>query len=275
MIEPIKTKIIKLTFIYIITIIFLIPLYWLIISSLKTDSEITRFPPTFFPKVFSFKNFPNVWRYLHFTRTFYNSLIVTAPTTILIVLFSSMAGYAFAKLRFLGKNILLLLLIGSMTIPPAALLLPLFFIITKMGMYDKLISLILPFGVTVFGVFFMKQSIEQVPNSILYSAKIDGCGEFGVFFRIILPILKPSLTSLVIIEFVNNWNSFTMPLVLLKTNEKFTIPLRLGMLSQETVSVPWSQIMAANVLVVIPIIIIFLILQRFFVSGIMRGALKG
>jgi ABC-type glycerol-3-phosphate transport system permease component len=260
---------------YILTILFLIPIYWLLVSSLKTDAEITRFPPTFWPEILNFKNFPYVWKYLHFTRTFFNSIIVSISTTILIVIFSTMAGYAFAKKKFIGKKPLMVVLIGTMTIPATVLLLPLFFVITKLGMYDKLISLILPFGVTVFGIFFMKQYIEDIPDALIEAARIDGCGEVRIFFTIVLPLLKPAITSLSIIEFVNNWNSFTMPLVLLKTPEKFTLPLRLGMLAKETVAVPWSQIMAANVLTIIPVIVIFLVLQKYFIKGIMSGSVKG
>ncbi|WP_069650046.1 carbohydrate ABC transporter permease [Caloranaerobacter ferrireducens] len=260
---------------YILTVIFLVPLYWLIVSSLKTDAEITMFPPTLWPHQINLKNFPYVWKYLHFTRTFLNSLIVSISTTVLIVIFSTMAGYAFAKKKFIGSKFLMTVLIGTMTIPATVLLLPLFFIITKLGMYDKLVSLILPFGVTVFGIFFMKQYIEDIPDALIEAARIDGCGEFKIFFTIILPLLKPAITSLAIIEFVNNWNSFTMPLVLLKSPEKYTLPLRLGMLSKETVAIPWSQIMAANVLTILPVVIIFLLLQKYFVKGIMSGSVKG
>lgn len=260
---------------WVITILFLAPLYWLLVSSLKTDAEITRFPPTLWPKVFNLKNFPYVWKYLHFSRTTFNSIVVSTWATLLIIINSTMAGYAFAKKKFWGRRVLMLLLIGTMTIPATVLLLPLFIIITKLGMYDKLIALILPFGVTVFGIFFMKQYIEDIPDSLIEAARIDGCGEFRIFMTVILPLLKPAITSLTIIEFVNNWNSFTMPLVLLRSPEKFTLPLRLGMLSKETVAVPWSQIMAANVLVMLPVMIVFLALQKHFVKGIMSGSIKG
>lgn len=265
----------KYLIIFIITIIFLSPMYWLIVCSLKTDSEITRLPLTFFPKKIELRNFMWVMEYLHFGQSFFNSFIVSVSATILIVIFASMSGFAFSKLHFFGKNIFYNLLIGTMIIPPAVLLLPLFFIITKVGFYDNLIGLVIPFSVTVFGIIFMKQNISTIPDNIFESAKVDGCSEFQMFVKIVLPVMKPALVSLSIIEFINNWNSFTMPLVLLKSSSKFTIPLRLGMLSQENVAVPWSQIMAANVIVIIPVIVIFLLLQRFFVYNIMEGSIKG
>lgn len=256
-------------------ILFFVPIYWLLISSVKSDSEITLIPPTFWPKHFVWSNFPDIWQALDFGRTLSNSLIVSASTTVLIVIFSTMAGYAFSKKKFVGKNIIFLVLIGTMTVPPTVLLLPLYFIITKMGMYDTLTGLILPFSVTVFGIFFTKQYIDDIPNELLESARIDGCGEFRIFFQIVVPLIKPAVTTLAIIEFVRNWNSFTVPLVLIQTESKYTLPLKLGLLKQENVAVPWSQILAANVLASLPVIILFLLLQRQFIKGLMAGAVKG
>jgi ABC-type glycerol-3-phosphate transport system permease component len=255
--------------------IFLMPLYWLFISSVKTDSEITRFPPTFWPEQFKWSNFTLIWDKLDFTQTFMNSIVVSVFATILITIFGTMAGYALSKKHIFGKNALFMLLVGTMTVPPPALLLPLYFIIIKFGMYDSLLSLILPFGVTVFAIFFMKQYIDDIPDELLEAARMDGCSEFRIFFQIVLPLIKPAVTTLVIIEFVNNWNSFTMPLVLLQSEEKYTLPLKLAMLSSETVAIPWSQILAANLLTILPVVILFILLQRYFIKGIMDGAVKG
>lgn len=260
---------------YILSAIFMIPIYWLITSSLKTNIEITRIPPTFWPEQLAFENFIDVIQRLDFARTFLNSSIVSISATLLIVTFSTMAGYAFAKKKFLGKNFLMMMLIGTMTIPATVLLLPLFFVITKIGLYDNLLALILPFGVTIFGIFFMKQYIEDIPDSLIEAARIDGCGEFRIFFSIIVPLIKPAITSLVIIEFVNNWNSFTMPLVLLRSPDNFTLPLRIGLLAKDTVAVPWASLMAGNVLTVLPVVIAFLFMQRFFIKGILGGSVKG
>ncbi|MED4602836.1 carbohydrate ABC transporter permease [Paenibacillus validus] len=256
-------------------LIFFLPLYWLFVSSLKSDSEITRFPPTFWPEHLEWSNYPEIWEALKFGTTFMNSMIVTISTTALIVIFTSMAGYAFAKKQFFGKNVLFIALIATMTVPPTVLLLPLYFIITKMGIYDSLISLIVPFSVTVFGIFFTKQYIDDVPTEMLEAARIDGSGEFRLFYQIVLPLIKPAIITLIIVEFVHNWNSFTMPLVLLQSEDKFTIPLRLALLAQESIAIPWSRILAANVLSLIPVLILFLSVQKQFVKGLMAGAVKG
>ncbi|UCZ52834.1 carbohydrate ABC transporter permease [Bacillus shivajii] len=256
-------------------IIFLLPLYWLFVSSLKSDSEITRFPPTFWPEEFYWSNFVEIWGRLNFTQTFMNSIIVSVSVTILIVIFSTMAGYALSKKKIIGKNMILVVLVATMTVPPTALLLPLYFIITKFGMYDSLLSLIIPFGVTVFGVFFMKQYMDDVPDELIEASRIDGCSEFRIFWQIIVPLVKPAIVTLVIIEFVNNWNSFTMPLVLLQSESNYTLPLQLGIIASESVAIPWSQILAANLLTVLPVVVLFLVLQRQFIKGIMEGAVKG
>ncbi len=256
-------------------VLFMMPIYWLFISSVKSDREITRFPPTFWPEEFHWENFVHIWSRLDFTQTFANSLIVSVSATILITIFATTAAYALSKKRIFGKNVLFMILVGTMTVPPPALLLPLYFIIIKFGLYDSLLGLILPFAVTVFGIFFMKQYMDDIPDELIEAARMDGCGEFRIFFRIIVPIIKPAITTLIIIEFVNNWNSFIMPLVLLQSEEKYTLPLKLAMLTSESVAIPWSQILAANLITIIPVVVLLIGLQRYFIKGIMDGAVKG
>lgn len=255
--------------------VFLLPLYWLFVSSLKSDSEITRFPPTFWPKTLVWSNFPDIWEQLNFHVPFLNSLTVTLPTVFLTVLFSTMAGYAFSKKRFLGRDALFFLLIATMIVPPTVLLLPLYFIITKLGMFDTLMGLIFPFSATVFAIFFTKQYIDDIPDEMLEAAKIDGSGDLRTFFTIIVPLIRPALTALVIIDAVQNWNSFTMPLVLLQSEGNYTIPLKLALVTQDTVSTPWSKILAANLLSMIPVVALFLSMQKHFEEGLMAGSVKG
>lgn len=258
-----------------IGIVFLIPIYWVLVSSLKGDAEITRLPPTFFPETFIWGNYPDIWSKLKFGVTFTNSLIVSVPTVALTVLFSSMAGYALSKKRFLGRNVIFASLIATMIVPPTVLLLPLYFIITKLGMFDSLSGLIFPFSVSVFAIFFMKQFIDDIPDEMLEAAKIDGSGDFRTFTQIIIPLIRPAITALIIIDFVQNWNSFTMPLVLLQSEENYTLPLKLAMMLQNSDNVPWSKILAANVLSLLPALVVFLVLQKQFVNGLMAGAVKG
>lgn len=258
-----------------IGIVFLIPIYWVLVSSLKSDADITKFPPTFFPDTLVWHNYPDIWSKLKFGVTFTNSIVVAVPTVVLTVLFSSMAGFAFSKKRFLGKDVLFSGLIATMIIPPTVLMLPIYFITTKLGMFDSLLGLILPFSVTVFAIFFTKQYIDDIPDEMLEAAKMDGAGDFRTFLQIIIPLIRPAITALVIIDFVQNWNSFTMPLVMLQSESHFTLPLKLAMMLNNSDNVPWSKILAANVLSLIPALAVFLALQKQFVNGLMAGAVKG
>lgn len=258
-----------------LTLLFALPMYWLIASSFMSSAEITGLNRPLFPSSFKLTNYRFVFVFLKFQRTFFNSVFTSALTTVLILITSSMAGYGFAKKRFRGSKLCMGLLVSTMAIPPTVLLLPLFFVINRIGLYDNLWGLIIPFGVTVFGIYFMRQYISDIPDTLLESARIDGASEAAVFLKITLPLLSPALVSLAIIEFVNNWNSFTMPLVLLKTPEKYTLPLMLGFLSQKSVEIDWGHVMAANVLSILPVFVIYVVLQRFLVKGIMQGAIKG
>ena len=261
-------------FIVLIALIFLLPLYWLVVSSIKPDIDILKNPPSFVPLKVTFEHYVNAWKRLDYIRTFMNSFIVSSVTTALIILFSTRAGYVMSKKQFAGKKMMLSTVIATMIVPPTVLILPNFFIIDRLGMSDSLIGLILPFGVTSFGIFFMKQYMDDVPTSIIESARIDGCGDFKILFKIIFPLIIPGVATLGLIEFVNNWNSFVMPLVLLKTESKFVLPLKLAALSTATDVPSWGLILAGNVLTIMPIVILFLLLQKFFIKGIMDGAVK-
>ena len=261
-------------FIGFIALIFLLPLYWLIVSSIKPDVEILKTPPSFVPIKVTIEHYLNAWKRLDYIRTFGNSLIVSTATTILIILFSTMAGYVISKKKFAGKKMILSTVIATMIVPPTVLILPNFFIIDRLGMADSLTGLILPFGVTSFGIFFMKQYMDDIPTSVIESARIDGCGDFRILFQIIFPLIIPGVATLGLIEFVNNWNSFVMPLVLLKTESKSVLPLKLAALSTATDVPSWGLILAGNVLTIMPIVILFLLLQKFFIKGIMDGAVK-
>jgi ABC-type glycerol-3-phosphate transport system permease component len=258
-----------------LTLLFALPLYWLGASSFMNSAEITGLHRPLFPRSFRLDNYTFVFAFLKFQRTFFNSVFTSALTTFLILVSSSMAGYGFAKKKFAGSKVLLGLLVGTMAIPPTVLLLPLFFVINRIGLYDNLWGLVFPFGATVFGVYFMRQYISDIPEALLESARIDGASEGAVFTRMVLPLLSPALVSLGIIELVNNWNSFTIPLVLLKTPEKYTLPLMLGFLSQKSVEIDWGHVMAANMLSLLPVFVIYVVLQKFLVKGIMQGAVKG
>lgn len=256
-------------------ILFVFPLYWILISSFKTDLEISQFPPKMFPEVFQFKNYQIVWKLMNFSSAFKNSIFVSFTNTFLNVILATMGGYALAKKRVIGAKILLPIIISTLIMPPAAMILPNYFIISKIGLYDNLWGIILPFAVSTFGIFFMRNYIADVPNELIEAARIDGAGEYRILFTLIMPLIKPALVTLTLISFVNNWNAFTMPLVLISSESKFTLPLRQAMMVKATDSPSWALVLAGTVLAIMPIVILFLLTQKHFVKGVMDGAVKG
>jgi ABC-type glycerol-3-phosphate transport system permease component len=251
-----------------------IPLLWTVSTALKTLPEVGRDPVTWYPHQPTLENFVEAWRILHLGRVLLNTLFVCVTVTVLIVFISALAGYAFAKRRFAGRGVLFALIIGLMTLPSGVLLLPTYLMIQRVGLVNNLWGLILPFAVTPLGIFLMRQFISQVPDELLEAGRIDGLGEFGLFRQVVLPLVRPGLAALAILEFVNNWNSFAIPLVVINDPNRFTINLALGLLLQGF-AIPWNQVMAVTAISIVPIAIVYLVLQRYFVSGALSGAVKG
>lgn len=254
---------------------FVFPLAWILLSSFKNDLDLGSFPPTLLPRSWHPENYSIVWGMMNFGQAFWNSLFVASLGTILNVLLAAMAGYALCKRSVWGARIFLPVIVATLVVPPAAMILPNYFIISKIGLYDSLWGLILPFAVSSFGIFFMRNYLEGIPNELLEASRMDGAGEFRIFARIVMPVARPALVTLSIISFVNNWNAFTMPLVLLKSERLFTLPLRQAYMARATDNPSWALVLAATCLAVMPVIVIFLALQRQFVHGVMDGAVKG
>jgi len=171
----------------------------------------------------------------------------------------------------------MVIVIGTMLIPPAVLIVPLYCIIVSIGLGDTLTGLIIPFAVTAFGIFLMRQFAADIPDELLESAQLDGCSEWTIFWKIVVPLMKPPMAVLAIIEFVNNWNSFTVPFVLINSHEKRTLQLALAALREGYEATPWGQVMAATVITILPVVILFLFLifQRAIIRSIMQSAIKG
>lgn len=270
---PIPERAIRLALALLLAALAVLPLYWMAVSAFKTSAEVTQPEPTLWPRVWTWGNFAGVWG--RFARPMLNSFVVSASCTLLIVLFSAMAGYALAKKDFVGRRAFLAGVVGAMLIPPTVLIVPLFFVVRAVGLLDSLAGLVLPFAVTGFGVFLMRQFAAEIPDSLLESARIDGWGEWAIFRRVALPLLKPPIAALAVIEFVNNWNSFTVPFVLITSDEKYTLQLALAGMIHGYEIVPWSEVMAASVITVLPILALFLLFQRGIIRHIMQGAVKG
>lgn len=209
-----------------------------------------------------------------FPRWFLNSFIVASFVTVFNLLFDSMAGYALARIKFPGRNIIFLLLLGTMMIPGQVTMVPIFKILQSFGMLDTYYGLIVPFVVSIFGIFLMKQFFESVPKELEEAAMIDGCSRFKIYWKIILPLAGPALAALAIFTFLGSWNSFMMPLIIVSVPEMQTLPLGVAMFRQQYAT-NWTVLMAASVLITLPIAVLYVFFQRWFVEGISFSGLKG
>ena len=250
----------------------LVPLYWMLQTALQPAALAVQFPPRLQWPVLD--NFVELFGRRHLFRWTLNTMIVSVAVTALEVLFCSMAGYAFAKLRFRGRDFLFWLYIGSMMVPGQVTLVPLFVLMARMGLVDTYWGLILPFASTPFGVFLMRQQMQTLPSELLDAGRIDGCSEFGLYSRIVMPLVKPGLAVLAVFTFVGQWNSFLWPLVATRSTEMRLLQVGLAML-QEEVPQRYGLLMAGATYAAIPIVLIFFLFQRYFLQGVRIGGLKG
>ena len=218
-------------------------------------------------------NYRNLWKAVPYNRYFINSVFIATASTLLTLFFCSLGGYAFAKYQFKGKTILFGILLASMMIPFQVLLVPLFGLMYDIGWLNSYKAIIIPFSVGAFGVFLMRQFIVTIPSELIDAARIDGCSEFGIYYRIVLPIIKPALGALTIYSFLSSWNGYLWPLIVLRDEAKYTLPIGLanliGIYRQD-----YGMLMAGTLLSLLPIIILFLAMQREFVQGITLGGVK-
>lgn len=257
----------------IMSLIALFPFYWMIISSFRTNAEIFSTELNLIPKSFIFKNYIDLITTTNFSRWILNSIIVAVSTTALGLFFSTFAGYAFAKYRFFAKNILFLVILLMMAVPRFVTVIPIFKLMSNLGLTNNYLALILPFAVNPFAVFLMRQYIKNIPEDILDSARIDGCNEVQIIFRIIMPIIKPALGAAGIFILMMSWNDYLFPLILMTKENMMLFPV--GLASLKTLYViEYGMIMSGSFLSVLPLIIAFLLLQRQFIAGLTEGAVK-
>jgi multiple sugar transport system permease protein/arabinosaccharide transport system permease protein len=250
------------------------PFIYMVSASFKPGTELFSIPVQVFPQNLYLGNYQLLFGQTMFVGWFANSAILAIGRTAIAIVLSIMAGYAFAKFDFRGRNVLFILLLATLTLPIYVILIPLYTMMTTLGWINSFAALIIPFGAQAIGVFLARQYLLGVPNELLEAARIDGAGEFGIFTRIILPIAQPVTATMGILFFSGAWKDFIWPLIILNDSSKFPVSLGLpsliGPYSQE-----YGAVMAGSFMVTLPILIIFLIMQRRFIEGIMAGAVKG
>ena len=255
-------------------IAFILPFYWMLVSSFRPAAQFYQLPLPLVPNPPSLENFETLFARSNFTRGMLNSAFLAIVSVILQVWFCALAGYTFAKLRFRGRQPLFVGILATMMIPLGVGLIPNFIIMARIGWVDTYRALIVPGIANAFGIFWMRQYCLSVPDELLDAARVDGAGEFGIFSRIVLPVIRPALASLAIFVFLSSWNDFLAPLVFLRSEDKFTVQLWLSIVSRQgNVSQP-ALVMAGSVLASIPIVFLFATLQRHFIAGLTAGSVK-
>lgn len=255
-------------------VIMIFPFFWMASSSLKDQAEAFATPPTLIPKAATLDNFRRISEYLDIKQLFVNSIVVSATVTFLQLLTSSMAGYAFARLNFRGKNFFFLTYLVTMMIPMQVIIVPLFIEMKYLGLIDSLVGLGLPMISSAFGAFFMRQAMMAIPKEIEEAAIIDGAGHFRIFFKIAIPLTIPALSALFVLAFMSVWNAFLWPLIIIFSPEKMTLPLGLANLHGQYAT-DWPLVMAGTTLSVIPIAVIYLLLQKQITQSFLTAGLKG
>ena len=253
----------------------ILPFIWMVSTSLKPADEIFAIPPIIISPNSSLKAYAYLQEQYNILGIVKNTFVIAFSATILRLFFCALGGYGFAKFKFPGQGALFAFLLGTMVIPSAVTLVPIYIIMRDLKWIDTFWPLIIPGAANAFGIFFMRQYIMSVSSELMDAARIDGAGEFTIFWRIILPIIAPGLTSLGLIFFMASWNDFIGPLIYLKSPEHFTLPLIIRSLIGPVGRTVYDVQMAASVISLIPLLIIFLIFQRRIVEGITAGAIKG
>jgi len=251
----------------------LFPLYWLFTSSLKNSSDVVKMPPDWWPSTITFSNYIDVFKSQPALRWTYNSLFVSGVSTVIVIIVGAMAAYAFSKLRFKGKNIIFVVFISSLMIPKEIMIVPLFRIVQDFGMVNSLNGMIWPNVATAFGVFLLKGFFDSTPDALREAARIDGAGEWRTFVQIMLPIVKPGIGALFILNFVQVWNDYLWQMVVGQEKNMKTLMVGTATLMQD-LNPNFAYKMAGATVAAIPMLIIFLLFQRYFTQGITAGAVK-
>ncbi len=271
---PYGKKIVLYAILLLVAAVMLLPFYMMFVMSTRTTAEIYSFPPflTFGSNLI--ENIKNMAEAVNFGQAFLNSTIVTCSYVFLVLLFCSIGGYAFAVYNFPGREVLFAILLGTMMIPATAGIIPWFIMMSKFKWINTFWALIIPNCANAFGIYWMRQYCKNnVPVALMEAARIDGCSEWTIFFRVIAPILKPAYASLGIMNFVNVWNDFMQPLMVLRTEKLQTLPLMLRSMVSDR-GTDYGAMMLASTCVVLPLLIVFLCASKYFMSGLTAGAVK-
>lgn len=258
-----------------IAIAMLLPLIWLVSTAFKSQTEnIFAFPPQFIPQSPTFDNFIRVWQTNPFGRYFINSIVVAVLTVGLNLLFCSLAAYPLARLRFRGRELIFSLIVSTILIPFQIVMIPLYILTVQLGLRNSYLGLIFPAIASAFGIFLLRQAFQGVPKELEEAARMDGCSELGIWWHIMLPSVRPALVTLAIFVFIGSWSDFLWPLIVLDQPEMYTLPLGVSKLAG-SFSLDWRLIAAGSVISIAPILVFFVVMQRYIVPTEAGSGVKG
>jgi multiple sugar transport system permease protein len=258
-----------------LSLLFLVPLYWLVASSVKTDAQLQAWPPVWFPFPITFEHYEKGLQFIPFPRMLANTLIVAILTVLGTVLSCSLVAYSLAMVNWRGRNELFFILLGTMMLPPQVTMVPVFVLFAKMGWVDTFAPLTVPhfFG-AAFSIFLIRQFFLGIPRDLSEAARIDGCTHWGIYQRIIMPLSKPVIATVALFSFMGAWNDYMGPLIYLSSPDNFTLSLGLAMFNSQYGSFP-GQLMAVTTIMTLPILVLFFFTQRTFIQGMTRSGIKG
>ena len=252
----------------------LVPIVWLVAATTKRPDEMFAPEYPFFSAHPTLQNYVDLFDKVPFLRYFMNSVFITCATVMVQLFFSSLGGFALAKYEFPGKKLIVGIMVATMLIPGTITLAPSYELYFRLGLVDTYTGLILPGAVSVFGMFLFRQAIQAVPDELIHAARIDGCTEFGIYWNVVMPVVRPMIGAFCLMTFMGTWNSFLWPQILLHSDERFTLPIALsqmiGLYNNE-----YGMLMAGTLLSVLPVVVLFFALQKEFVAGLTTGAVKG
>jgi multiple sugar transport system permease protein len=259
----------------VVGVLALFPIYWMIISSLKSPAESAKIPVTWWPHHFDFSAYSTVFKEVPFAQSFLNSLLITVVCSATVLITSVLSAFVFAKYRFRGRDLLFWALVVTMFLPPIVTVVPLYTMMSALGLNDSYLGVMLPWLANAFGIFLMRQFIADIPDELLDAARVDGASELRVIFQIVVPLLKPPIVTLFVFTSVYYWNNFLWPLTILQSQNKYPITVTLAQLLSFNTTVQYQSVVMAGVLIAsLPTLIVFLLAQRVFVQGISRSGVK-
>lgn len=271
-----KGRVFAYTVLIIVALLMIFPFLWLVSSSLKSQLEIFNYPPTWIPNEIMFQNYVEAMTFRPFPRYLTNSVAVAFLNVIAVVSSSSLCAYGFARIRFWGREFWFGIVIATLLLPNIVTLVPQFIIFTRLGWVDSILPLTIPlfFGGGAFNIFLLRQFFRTIPEELADAARIDGCSEFGIYWRIMLPLSRPALITVSIFTFLAAWNDLIGPLVYLRTPETYTVAIGLAQF-RGAMTTRWDLQMAAATVMVLPVVALFFFAQRYFIRGIVMTGLKG